>query len=280
MRCVRTTLLGTTVRRHAQQFNFFPYFQFDLWTDAQRKQFLAAIFKRCRRSQLVFTQRYFDGHVPLKHSDFTKVTRNNKFHPPPSFPSCFCSRKEHFCEFFPLYPLASRKYVPGFLVQFHECIFSPLSQLFVCRRLQPWTERVFFNFDWSAADDLSSSFDFQVMPRCLSLHIMSFLDPRSLSRASMVSWHWKFLAEQVREFYIEKNSCSLWKFKRNRSKNKFANFVHFTCPESACFFPDSKSRLSQRKHLNYQIYVPVQLIFLVFLVFLSACKTSVYLFLL
>ena len=38
---------------------------------------------------------------------------------------------------------------------------------------------------------------FQVLPRSLSLYIMSFLDPRSLSRASLVSWHWKFLSEQV-----------------------------------------------------------------------------------
>lgn len=35
-----------------------------------------------------------------------------------------------------------------------------------------------------------------VLPRFLSLYIFSFLDPRSLCRASQVSWHWKFLSEQ------------------------------------------------------------------------------------
>ena len=49
--------------------------QFDLWTDAQRKKFLAAIFSHCRRSQLIFTQKYFNEHVPLKHLDFTKVIK-------------------------------------------------------------------------------------------------------------------------------------------------------------------------------------------------------------
>ena len=35
------------------------------------------------------------------------------------------------------------------------------------------------------------------MPRFLSMHIFSFLDPKSLSQAASVCWHWKFLAEQV-----------------------------------------------------------------------------------
>ncbi|XP_012580214.1 PREDICTED: F-box only protein 16 isoform X2 [Condylura cristata] len=33
------------------------------------------------------------------------------------------------------------------------------------------------------------------LPRVLSLHIFSFLDPRSLCRCAQVSWHWKNLAE-------------------------------------------------------------------------------------
>ena len=37
----------------------------------------------------------------------------------------------------------------------------------------------------------------KVLPKFLSLYIFSFLDPRSLCRASLVCWHWKFLAEQV-----------------------------------------------------------------------------------
>ncbi|XP_069020342.1 epithelial cell-transforming sequence 2 oncogene-like isoform X1 [Embiotoca jacksoni] len=35
-----------------------------------------------------------------------------------------------------------------------------------------------------------------VLPRCLSLYVMSFLSPRDLCRATQVSWHWRFLAEQ------------------------------------------------------------------------------------
>lgn len=35
-----------------------------------------------------------------------------------------------------------------------------------------------------------------VLPRFLSMYIFSFLDPRSLCRASQVSWHWKFVCEQ------------------------------------------------------------------------------------
>ena len=34
------------------------------------------------------------------------------------------------------------------------------------------------------------------LPRFLSLYIFSFLDPRSLSRCALVSWHWRFLSEQ------------------------------------------------------------------------------------
>lgn len=36
-----------------------------------------------------------------------------------------------------------------------------------------------------------------VLPRFLSLYVMSFLSPRDLCSASQVSWHWRVLAEQV-----------------------------------------------------------------------------------
>lgn len=36
-----------------------------------------------------------------------------------------------------------------------------------------------------------------VLPRFLSLYVMSFLNPRDLCSAARVSWHWRFLAEQV-----------------------------------------------------------------------------------
>ena len=35
----------------------------------------------------------------------------------------------------------------------------------------------------------------RVLPRVISLYIMSFLDPRSLCRCSKVSWYWKMLCE-------------------------------------------------------------------------------------
>uniref|UniRef100_A0A8C5GDP8 F-box domain-containing protein n=1 Tax=Gouania willdenowi TaxID=441366 RepID=A0A8C5GDP8_GOUWI len=37
-----------------------------------------------------------------------------------------------------------------------------------------------------------------VLPRFLSLYVMSFLSPRDLSRAAQVSWNWRVLSEQVR----------------------------------------------------------------------------------
>lgn len=36
-----------------------------------------------------------------------------------------------------------------------------------------------------------------VLPRFLSLYVLSFLNPRELCAAAQVSWHWRFLAEQV-----------------------------------------------------------------------------------
>lgn len=37
-----------------------------------------------------------------------------------------------------------------------------------------------------------------VLPRFLSLYILSFLSPRDLCSAAQVCWHWRVLAEQVR----------------------------------------------------------------------------------
>lgn len=36
-----------------------------------------------------------------------------------------------------------------------------------------------------------------VLPRFLSLYVMSFLSPRDLCSAAQVSWHWRMLSEQV-----------------------------------------------------------------------------------
>ncbi len=38
-----------------------------------------------------------------------------------------------------------------------------------------------------------------LLPRFLSLYVMSFLTPRDLCSAAQVSWHWRVLAEQVRD---------------------------------------------------------------------------------
>ena len=35
-----------------------------------------------------------------------------------------------------------------------------------------------------------------LLPKIVSTHIFSYLDPRSLCRAASVSWHWKWLVEQ------------------------------------------------------------------------------------
>lgn len=36
-----------------------------------------------------------------------------------------------------------------------------------------------------------------VLPRVLSLYVMSFLSPRDLCAAAQVSWQWRILSEQV-----------------------------------------------------------------------------------
>ena len=47
-------------------------------------------------------------------------------------------------------------------------------------------------------------FDFSnVLPRFLSLYVFSFLHPKTLSKCSQVSWHWKFLTEQASGMAVE-----------------------------------------------------------------------------
>lgn len=38
-----------------------------------------------------------------------------------------------------------------------------------------------------------------VLPRFLSLYVLSFLSPRDLCSAAQVCWYWRILAEQVRD---------------------------------------------------------------------------------
>ena len=64
-----------------------------------------------------------------------------------------------------------------------------------CRRAQ-----LLYLYNWFEGHVPVEHLNFAtVLPRFLSLYILSFLDPRSLSKAAMVCWHWKFLAEQVSE---------------------------------------------------------------------------------
>nr|XP_015201942.1 PREDICTED: epithelial cell-transforming sequence 2 oncogene-like isoform X3 [Lepisosteus oculatus] len=54
-----------------------------------------------------------------------------------------------------------------------------------------------FTRDWFTEVVPVTNLDFtSVLPRCISLYILSFLNPKELSQAAQVSWHWKFLAEQ------------------------------------------------------------------------------------
>ena len=53
--------------------NFF-FWQFSMWTDAQRKKFLTFILKRCTKSQLRFVNEgWFKKQLPILHLDFTTV---------------------------------------------------------------------------------------------------------------------------------------------------------------------------------------------------------------
>ncbi|XP_044147657.1 epithelial cell-transforming sequence 2 oncogene-like [Bufo gargarizans] len=51
--------------------------------------------------------------------------------------------------------------------------------------------------DWFSEEVPVTKVDFTtVLPRILSLYILSFLNPHDLCSAAQVSWHWKFLSEQ------------------------------------------------------------------------------------
>lgn len=50
------------------------FWQFSMWTDAQRKKFLTFILKRCTKSQLRFVNEgWFKKQLPILHLDFTTV---------------------------------------------------------------------------------------------------------------------------------------------------------------------------------------------------------------
>lgn len=49
-----------------------------------------------------------------------------------------------------------------------------------------------------------------VLPRFLSLHIFSFLNPKDLCVAAQVSWPWKFLTEQVYCLSLPSNGAQIY----------------------------------------------------------------------
>ncbi|KAM4694274.1 epithelial cell-transforming sequence 2 oncogene-like [Discoglossus pictus] len=73
--------------------------------------------------------------------------------------------------------------------------------------------------DWFTEEVPVTKLDFTtVLPRFISLYILSFLNPQDLCSAAGVSWHWKFLSEQD----------SLWMPKCT----KFGWFLPYTPPDN------------------------------------------------
>uniref|UniRef100_A0A8C2DBA1 Coiled-coil domain containing 28A n=1 Tax=Cyprinus carpio TaxID=7962 RepID=A0A8C2DBA1_CYPCA len=69
---------------------------------------------------------------------------------------------------------------------------------FICQLLKRCSKtQLKFTRDCLAESVPITRMDFTaVLPRFLSLYIMSFLSPRDICSAAQVCWHWKFLAEQ------------------------------------------------------------------------------------
>uniref|UniRef100_A0A673IYE9 F-box domain-containing protein n=1 Tax=Sinocyclocheilus rhinocerous TaxID=307959 RepID=A0A673IYE9_9TELE len=69
---------------------------------------------------------------------------------------------------------------------------------FLCQLLKRCSKtQLKFTRDCLAESVPITQMDFTaVLPRFLSLYIMSFLSPRDICSAAQVCWHWKFLAEQ------------------------------------------------------------------------------------
>ncbi|CAI9734018.1 epithelial cell-transforming sequence 2 oncogene-like isoform X2 [Octopus vulgaris] len=70
----------------------------------------------------------------------------------------------------------------------------------------------------------------RLLPRFLSLYIFSFLDPKSLSRTSQVSWYWKFLTEQE-SIWMPKCIKRGWYLPFNTNPNEYGNWKrhYITC---------------------------------------------------
>lgn len=51
---------------------FISWFQFDRWSDAQRRIILEILISKCKNSQLQYTFSLIDERIPITHVDFTR----------------------------------------------------------------------------------------------------------------------------------------------------------------------------------------------------------------
>ncbi|XP_041462750.1 epithelial cell-transforming sequence 2 oncogene-like [Lytechinus variegatus] len=118
--------------------------------------------------------------LQTKHSTWTPILHK------PSNEQLYLERRDLTAHWFDLWTDSQRKRFLQFL-------------LVHCKRSQ----LVFLQQFFDSKIPLTHVDFTKILPRFLCLYIFSFLDPRSLSRASMVCWHWKFVTEQD-ELWVHK----------------------------------------------------------------------------
>ena len=121
---------------------------------------------------------YATRKVRTLHSQWTPIVNRSKND------TIFSERCDLIGHWFSVWTDAQRKRFIDFLIQWMK-----RSQLYY---LQSWFN---LNIPIKHADFTA------YLPRFLSMYIFSFLDPRSMSQAAMVCWHWHFLTEQVRQSF-------------------------------------------------------------------------------
>ncbi|XP_072023478.1 epithelial cell-transforming sequence 2 oncogene-like [Amphiura filiformis] len=119
------------------------------------------------------TEGYATRKVRTLHSQWTPVLNKSKND------QIFVERRDLIGHWFALWTDAQRKRFLDYIL--YQCKRSQLHYL------QSW-----FNLRIPVKHA-----DFTMyLPRFISVYIFSFLDPRSMSQAAMVCWHWRFLTEQ------------------------------------------------------------------------------------
>lgn len=90
----------------------------------------------------------------------------------------------------------------------------------------------------------------QTLPRFLSMYIFSFLDPRSLSRAAQVSWHWKFTSEQD-DVWMSKCLRFGWFLPYTPSEREYGCWKHhyIICTHTLDKEPPSQQRRVRVRHV-------------------------------